>query len=67
MAVAAVLVTSILWGTTGTAATFVPTAGPLAIAAASLGVGGLLAVVVVGRHRVGHPVLEWASSGDPLE
>lgn len=45
MAVAAVLVTSILWGTTGTAATFAPTAGPLAIAAASLGVGGLLAAV----------------------
>lgn len=31
MAVAAVLVTSILWGTTGTAATFAPTAGPLAV------------------------------------
>ncbi|HLV04246.1 EamA family transporter [uncultured Georgenia sp.] len=44
--VAAVLVTSVLWGTTGTAATFAPAAGPLAIGAAALGVGGLLQAVV---------------------
>ena len=33
--IVAVLITSFLWGTTGTAATFAPDAGPLAIGAAS--------------------------------
>jgi DME family drug/metabolite transporter len=42
----AVLVTSFLWGTTGTAATFAPGAGPLAIGAAALGVGGLLQAAI---------------------
>ena len=37
-----VLVASVLWGTTGTAATFAPHAGPLAIGAAAMGIGGLL-------------------------
>lgn len=41
----AVSITAILWGTTGTAATFA-TAGPLAIGAAALGIGGLLQAVV---------------------
>jgi DME family drug/metabolite transporter len=40
--IAAIAVTSVLWGTTGTAATFAPAAGPLAIGAAALGAGGLL-------------------------
>lgn len=44
--VAAILVTSVLWGTTGTAATFAPDAGPLAIGAAALGVGGLLQAAI---------------------
>ncbi|MFI7579320.1 EamA family transporter [Kocuria kalidii] len=44
--VAAILVTSFLWGTTGTAATFAPGAGPLAIGAAALGVGGLLQAAI---------------------
>jgi DME family drug/metabolite transporter len=43
---AAILVTSFLWGTTGTAATFAPGAGPLAIGAAALGIGGLLQAVI---------------------
>lgn len=42
---AAITVTAILWGTTGTAATFA-TAGPLAIGAAALGVGGLLQAAI---------------------
>ncbi|MHA7262824.1 EamA family transporter [Arthrobacter sp. TMN-37] len=42
----AILVTSFLWGTTGTAATFAPDAGPLAIGAAALGIGGLLQAVI---------------------
>jgi DME family drug/metabolite transporter len=41
IAIAAITLTSILWGTTGTAATFAPGAGPLAIGAAALGIGGL--------------------------
>jgi drug/metabolite transporter, DME family len=44
--VAAILVTSFLWGTTGTAATFAPDAGPLAIGAAALGIGGLLQAAI---------------------
>ncbi|WP_336645530.1 DMT family transporter [Microbacterium sp. USHLN186] len=41
----AIAVTSLLWGTTGTAATF-STVGPFAIGAAALGIGGLLQAVV---------------------
>jgi drug/metabolite transporter, DME family len=37
-----VLGASVLWGTTGTAATFAPAVGPLAIGAAAMGLGGLL-------------------------
>ncbi|KUF06244.1 DMT family transporter [Leucobacter sp. G161] len=44
-----VLLASLLWGTTGTAATFAPEVSPLAIGAAALGVGGLLQAVVAGR------------------
>jgi drug/metabolite transporter, DME family len=42
---ACVLAASVLWGTTGTAATFAPAVGPLAIGAAAMGVGGLLQAV----------------------
>lgn len=52
---AAVLAASVLWGTTGTAATFAPAVGPLAIGAAAMGVGGLLqagtAHRAIARHR----------------
>ncbi|MCU1511194.1 MAG: EamA/RhaT family transporter, partial [Arthrobacter sp.] len=44
--VTAILITSFLWGTTGTAATFASDAGPLAIGAAALGVGGLLQAAI---------------------
>lgn len=44
--VAAISVTAVLWGTTGTAATFAPDAGPLAIGAAALGIGGLLQAAI---------------------
>ena len=37
-----VLAAALLWGTTGTAAAFAPTVGPLAIGAAAMGIGGLL-------------------------
>lgn len=54
----AITVTSLLWGTTGTAATFAPAAGPLAIGAAALGIGGLLqAVIAVPALRAAWPAL----------
>jgi DME family drug/metabolite transporter len=57
--VSAILVTSVLWGTTGTAATFAPEAGPLAIGAAALGVGGLLqAVIALPALRAARVVLQ---------
>ncbi|MFF5158332.1 DMT family transporter [Streptomyces sp. NPDC000348] len=40
------LVASVLWGTTGTAATFAPAVGPLAIGAVAMGLGGLLQALV---------------------
>lgn len=51
----AVLAASVLWGTTGTAATAAPEVGPLAIGAAAMGVGGLLQALTahrtLRRHR----------------
>lgn len=41
-----VLAASVLWGTTGTAATFAPDVGPLAIGAVAMGLGGLLQATV---------------------
>lgn len=43
---AAITLTAVLWGTTGTAATFAPDVGPLAIGAAALGIGGILQAVI---------------------
>ncbi|MDC8832008.1 DMT family transporter [Alteromonas gilva] len=45
-----VVTAAILWGTTGTAATFAPQVSPLAIAAVSMGVGGLLQALMAWRH-----------------
>jgi DME family drug/metabolite transporter len=44
-----VLAASVLWGTTGTAATFAQGVGPLAIGAAAMGFGGLLQAAVAAR------------------
>ncbi len=44
-----VLAAAVLWGTTGTAATFAPSAGPIAIGAAAMGIGGLLQAAVAIR------------------
>lgn len=41
---------SILWGTTGTAATFAPSVSPLAIGAVAMGLGGLLQALCAARH-----------------
>ena len=45
-----VLAASILWGTTGTAATFAPTVSPLTIGAAAMGLGGLLQALLAMRQ-----------------
>ncbi|MFJ8942815.1 DMT family transporter [Streptomyces sp. NPDC102395] len=53
-----VLAASVLWGTTGTAATFAPDVGPLAIGAVAMGLGGLLqALVAAPRIRREAPAL----------
>src|SRR6185312_14348913 len=44
-----VLAASVLWGTTGTAATFAPGVGPLAIGAVAMGLGGLLQALIAAR------------------
>ncbi|WP_199808253.1 DMT family transporter [Streptomyces sp. NRRL S-1022] len=52
-----VLAASVLWGTTGTAATFAPEVGPLAVGAVAMGLGGLLqalaAAAPLARHAPG--------------
>lgn len=56
--IAAITAASLLWGTTGTAATFAPAVGPLAIGAAALGIGGLLqAAVAVPQLRAARTAL----------
>jgi len=45
---------SILWGTTGTAATFAPLASPLAIGAVAMGLGGILQALYAARPIIGH-------------
>jgi drug/metabolite transporter, DME family len=44
-----VLAASVLWGTTGTVASFAPAVGPLAIGAAAMGLGGLLQALTGAR------------------
>ncbi|MGW7195329.1 DMT family transporter [Streptomyces chryseus] len=48
------LAASVLWGTTGTAATLAPDVGPLAIAAVAMGLGGLLQALVAARQIARH-------------
>ena len=47
-----VLIAAVLWGTTGTVASFAPGVGPLAIGAAARGVGGLLQAALAGPGLV---------------
>ena len=56
LGVALVLVASVLWGTTGTAATFASDVSPLAIGAAAMGPGGLLQMLIALRQISG----DWA-------
>lgn len=53
---------SVLWGTTGTAATFAPSVSPLAIGAVAMGIGGLLQALYAARSiaaRRGRLVGRW--------
>lgn len=53
-AVLAVVVASLLWGTTGTVATFLPdTVSPIAVGASTMGVGGLLLFATAPRLSLG--------------
>jgi drug/metabolite transporter, DME family len=49
-----IVAAALLWGTTGTAAAFAPTVGPMAIGAAAMGVGGLLQACVAARQIAAH-------------
>ena len=49
LGVAAVLFASLVWGTTGTAATLAPDVGPAAIGAAAMGLGGILQAIYAAR------------------
>ncbi|OCG07911.1 hypothetical protein A9G13_06800 [Gilliamella sp. wkB178] len=42
LGILAVILASVLWGTTGTAATFAPSLSPLLVGAVAMGIGGLL-------------------------
>ncbi|WP_427165427.1 DMT family transporter [Streptomyces sp. C1-1] len=53
MGAVCVLMASVLWGTTGTAATFAPGVGPLAIGAAAMGLGGLLQALLAAPRIAG--------------
>lgn len=57
-----ILVAATLWGTTGTAATFAPGVGPLAIGAAAMGIGGLLqaALALRGITRARYALIDQA-------
>ncbi|MFB6855666.1 DMT family transporter [Streptomyces sp. NPDC056341] len=48
------LAASLLWGTTGTAATFAPDVGPLAIGAVAMGLGGLLQALIAAPQIAAH-------------
>jgi len=49
---AGVLFAAVLWGTTGTAATFAPEVGPLAVGAVAMGMGGLLQALIALRSII---------------
>lgn len=50
--VTAIILASLLWGTTGTVASFAPSISPLAIGAFAMGVGGLLLLLSSYRHLI---------------
>lgn len=46
LGIATIMVATLFWGTTGTAATFAPTVSPLAMGSAALGIGGILQAAI---------------------
>ncbi len=54
LGILAVVFASVLWGSTGTAATFAPQVSPLAIGAVAMGIGGLLQAVIAARGILRH-------------
>lgn len=53
-AILAVVIASLLWGTTGTVATFLPdTVSPIAVGASTMGIGGLLLFATAPRLSLG--------------
>ncbi|WP_456267466.1 DMT family transporter [Kushneria sp. AK178] len=68
LGVAGVLLAAVLWGTTGTAATFAPGVSAVAIGAVAMGLGGLLQALVAAPRirRAGSPLRArwpWLLSG----
>ncbi|MER6693165.1 DMT family transporter [Streptomyces minutiscleroticus] len=61
-----VLAASALWGTTGTAATFAPAVGPLAVGAVAMGLGGLLQALFAAPRIVRQAPLLRARRGTVL-
>lgn len=58
--VAAIVFAALVWGTTGTAATFAPDVGAAAIGAAAMGAGGLLQAAVAWRGIRAARAMLWA-------
>lgn len=61
-----VLAAAALWGTTGTAATFAPEVGPLAIGAVAMGLGGLLQALIAAPQLAGRSLPSRAGRGGVL-
>ncbi|WP_151719482.1 DMT family transporter [Gemmobacter serpentinus] len=59
----AILFASVVWGTTGTAATFAPDVSAAAIGAAAMGVGGLLQALLAARRIAGATAQLWQQKG----
>jgi DME family drug/metabolite transporter len=53
----------VVWGTTGTAATFAPDVGPAAIGAAAMGVGGILQALIASRGILQSSATLWRQRG----
>lgn len=56
LGIAAVVFASVLWGSTGTAATFAPGVSPLAIGAVAMGLGGLLQALISAKSIIARRV-----------
>ena len=50
--IAAIVIASLLWGTTGTASALAPSVGAITVGAGAMGIGGLLQIAVNGRALV---------------